>query len=56
MSGIKKEQTTKKCLHSLDKSCFKQSSNSKDKQLITQLDDFPNSIRVVSVTGSNKSD
>jgi hypothetical protein len=46
----------KKCLHSLNKSCFKQFSNSKDKQLITQLDDFPNSLRVVPVTGSNKPD
>ena len=52
----KRTNYQKKRLHSLDKSCFKQSSNSKDKQLITQLDDFPNSIRVVSVTGSNKSD
>jgi hypothetical protein len=52
----KRTDYQKKCLHSLDKSCFKQSSNSKDKQLIIQSDDLPNSIRVVSVTGSNKSD
>lgn len=52
----KRANHQKKRLYSFDKPCLKQFSNSKDKQLITQLDDFPNLIRVVSVTGSNKPD